>query len=148
MDEFGRMYANKYAQNYAITCLRRELQEIILSEKIPFMDYSKSIKQLEDAIAVLEKPPRAKREAFTVPSVDEVEAYCNERDNGINPQAFVDFYETRGWKVGKEKMKDWKAAIRTWENNKKEREQAQKPTSERYTTAKKDFRSGGIYESM
>jgi len=94
------------------------------------------------------KPPRAKREVFTVPSVDEVEAYCNERDNGINPQAFVDFYETRGWKVGKEKMKDWKAAVRTWENNKKEREQAQKPSIERYTIAKKDFRSGGIYESM
>lgn len=103
---------------------------------------------LSERSAKANKPLRAKREVFTVPSVDEVESYCNERDNGINPQAFVDFYETRGWKVGKEKMKDWKAAIRTWENNKKEREQAQKPSSERYTTAKKDFRSGGIYESM
>jgi hypothetical protein len=148
MDELSRMIANKCSDNYALSCLRQELNAIRWKDMSSDTDYSKSIKQLEDAIAVLERPPRSKREVFTAPSVDEVEEYCDERDNGINPQAFVDFYETRGWKVGKEKMKDWKAAIRTWENNKKEREHAQNPSSERYTTVKKDFRSGGIYESM
>ena len=52
---------------------------------------------------------------FTPPSIDEVSAYCTERNNGIDPQHFVDFYEAKGWLVGKNKMKDWKAAVRTWE---------------------------------
>ena len=52
---------------------------------------------------------------FTPPSIDEVSAYCTERNNGIDPQHFVDFYEAKGWMVGKNKMKDWKAAVRTWE---------------------------------
>ena len=52
---------------------------------------------------------------FTPPSIDEVYAYCTERNNGIDPQHFVDFYEAKGWMVGKNKMKDWKAAVRTWE---------------------------------
>lgn len=52
---------------------------------------------------------------FVRPSVDEVRAYCEERGNGIDPQDFVDFYESKGWVVGKSPMKDWKAAVRTWE---------------------------------
>lgn len=54
---------------------------------------------------------------FTPPSVEEVKAYCLERNNGINPNKFVDHYLARGWKVGKSPMKDWKAAVRTWEKD-------------------------------
>lgn len=61
----------------------------------------------------------AKRKRFTPPTVEEVQAYCTERKNGIDPQAFVDYYEARGWNIGKNKMKDWKAAVRTWENRRK-----------------------------
>jgi hypothetical protein len=53
--------------------------------------------------------------AFTRPSFDDVAAYCAERGNRINPQAFLDYYESNGWKVGRSTMKDWQAAIRTWE---------------------------------
>lgn len=52
---------------------------------------------------------------FTPPSLEEVDKYCKERDNGIDPQSFIDFYSSKGWYVGKNKMKDWKASIRTWE---------------------------------
>ena len=52
---------------------------------------------------------------FTPPSVADVEAYCLERGNSVDPERFVDFYTSKGWKVGKEPMKDWKAAVRTWE---------------------------------
>lgn len=52
---------------------------------------------------------------FVRPSVDEVRAYCTERGNSVDPQQFVDFYESKGWKVGNQSMKDWKAAVRTWE---------------------------------
>lgn len=53
------------------------------------------------------------------PSIDEVTAYCKERQNKINPEHFIDYYTARGWMVGKVGMKDWKAAVRTWERNDK-----------------------------
>lgn len=52
---------------------------------------------------------------FAPPSVEEVRAYCDERNNGIDADEFVDFYTAKGWKVGNQPMKDWKAAVRTWE---------------------------------
>lgn len=53
------------------------------------------------------------------PSLEEIAGYCKERRNGINPQQFFDFYESKGWMVGKTKMKDWRACVRTWENRQK-----------------------------
>jgi len=58
---------------------------------------------------------------FIPPTVEEVSVYCEERDNGINAQAFVNHYETTGWKRGNTKIKDWKACVRTWEQNNKQR---------------------------
>lgn len=52
---------------------------------------------------------------FTPPTVDQVAEYCKERRNGIDAQRFVDHYTSNGWMVGRTKMKDWKAAVRTWE---------------------------------
>lgn len=52
---------------------------------------------------------------FTPPTVEEVAAYCRERGNNVNAQRFVDFYAAKGWKIGQNPMKDWKAAVRTWE---------------------------------
>ena len=57
------------------------------------------------------------RRNFVPPTVEEVRAYCLERGNHVNPDAFVDFYTSKGWMVGKNKMKDWKAAVRTWEKD-------------------------------
>ncbi len=55
------------------------------------------------------------------PSVFLIKKYCEERHNGIDAEYFYDWYQTRGWKVGKDKMKDWQSAVRTWEQrNKKE----------------------------
>lgn len=59
----------------------------------------------------------AKAKRFIPPTVDEVAAYCQERDNGLDPETFVDFYASKGWMVGKNPMKDWKAAVRTWERS-------------------------------
>ena len=58
-----------------------------------------------------------KRKVFSTPTVDDVRAYCLERNNKVDPQSFVDFYESKGWMIGKNKMKDWKAAVRTWERS-------------------------------
>lgn len=52
---------------------------------------------------------------FVPPSLDEVTAYCTERNNTVDPEGFIAFYTSNGWKVGKNPMKDWKAAVRSWE---------------------------------
>lgn len=59
------------------------------------------------------RAPSSRR--FTPPSVDEVAAYCQERGNAVDAQRFVDFYASKGWKVGSAGMKDWRAAVRNWE---------------------------------
>ena len=67
-------------------------------------------------------PPSPKREraAFKKPSVEEIDAYCAERKNGLSGQAIYDHYEANGWMVGRVKMKDWKATVRTWERKRNE----------------------------
>lgn len=61
--------------------------------------------------------PKKQGKNFIPPTVDEVKAYCQERNNGIDPQRFVDFYTANGWTQGHgKKIKDWRAAVRTWEN--------------------------------
>jgi len=66
------------------------------------------------------------KEQSIPPTVEEVRAYCKSRGNGIDPEMFIAFYEARGWKIGKEKMKSWKACVVTWEK----RRQEQSPTRE------------------
>lgn len=62
----------------------------------------------------------AKTKKFKPPTFDEVQVYCSERNNEIDPQAFIDYYEAKGWMIGQNKMKCWKAAVRTWENRGKQ----------------------------
>ena len=78
---------------------------------------------VSDSVSVNESPSETKREKqakekrkrFSAPSVDEVRDYCRERGNSIDAETFVDFYASKGWKVGNTPMKDWQSAIRTWE---------------------------------
>lgn len=63
------------------------------------------------------KIEREKR--FVPPTVEQVRSYCLERNNGIDPEEFVAFYTSKGWMVGKSKMKDWKSAVITWEKSRK-----------------------------
>lgn len=58
-----------------------------------------------------------KGSGFKKPVLDEIASYCLERQNKVNPQVFLDYYTSNGWRVGKNPMKDWRAAIRTWERN-------------------------------
>lgn len=78
--------------------------------------------------------PTQKR--FTPPTVDQVKAYCEERGNYVDPQRFVDHYTSNGWMVGKNKMKDWKAAVRTWEQKEKEKRCYQQPQQQAPRTFK------------
>ncbi len=66
---------------------------------------------------------------FIPPTLENVKNYCAERNNNVNAQRFIDFYESKGWIVGKTKMKDWKACVRTWENNSKMSIQSKESTN-------------------
>lgn len=59
----------------------------------------------------------AKRKRFTPPTLEEVKEYCSERGNNVDAERFIDYYTSNGWQVGRNKMKDWKAAVRTWERS-------------------------------
>lgn len=71
-----------------------------------------------DVVAV---PTEAVVERFSPPSVEDVAEYCESRHNGIDAERFVNYYQSKGWKVGSRKMKDWRAAVRTWEAKERER---------------------------
>lgn len=75
---------------------------------------------MEGVAGDINVPSKPNSKRFIPPTVEQVEVYCLERNNGIDPQRFVDYYKSNGWKVGKNPMKDWKAAVRTWEQNRKE----------------------------
>lgn len=63
------------------------------------------------------------RDIYTFPpTIEQVQQYCSERKNGIDPEAFIAYYETRGWMLGKTKMKNWKSAVITWEKTRKKNE--------------------------
>jgi len=69
---------------------------------------------VKDSTEIADKPRR-----FVKPTVEEIEEYCTERGNKINAQSFFDWNESKGWRVGNSPMKDWKAAVRTWEQRDK-----------------------------
>jgi len=81
-------------------------------------------------------PPKETR--FRKPTVEEVETYCLERRNSINPEQFVNYYDSKGWRIGNAGMKDWKAAVRTWEAN--EKKYGNKPAEAGYKFDPKDYK--------
>ncbi|MDD7518308.1 MAG: hypothetical protein PUK30_00530 [Dorea formicigenerans] len=74
------------------------------------------------------------KKKFVPPTVEEVRAYCQERGNKVDPQAFVDHYTSNGWMVGKNKMKSWKAAVGTWERSSWQSREA--PAQKKYNANK------------
>lgn len=63
------------------------------------------------------KSDKPTRKRFIPPTIEEVKDYCFERNNNVDAERFIDYYTSNGWMVGKNKMKDWKSAVRTWEKN-------------------------------
>ena len=87
-----------------------------------------------------------KSSRFIPPTVEEVSEYCRERGNNVDAQCFVDFYSSKGWYVGKSKMKDWKASVRTWER--KERSNNQSRTTEEVLEFLTSVMRGNIAEQF
>lgn len=83
-----------------------------------FVENTEEMPSAEESIP--DKPKKQKR--FVKPTVDEVRAYCEERHNGIDAQTFINYYDANGWITGRTHMKDWKACVRYWEQNRKNKE--------------------------
>jgi hypothetical protein len=85
-----------------------------VAERLPQVSIDKDSIEEESKEKEIKKKTASR---FTPPTVEEVQAYCDERGNGVNATRFVNYYEANGWKVGRNPMKNWKAAVRTWEKN-------------------------------
>lgn len=109
----------EYRQRIEIdrTNVRTNLRQI--SEKSPpeiEIELEKDI-EIEKEIHSSAKSTTTKRKRFEKPTLSQITQYCLERNNNVNAEQFYDYYESNGWKVGKNAMKDWKACVRTWERN-------------------------------
>lgn len=107
-----------------MSSIREELRELLV--------------KLENVLERLEalEPVTPKRSRKSVPpTVEEVAAYCIDRQNSVNALAFCDFYESKGWVIGKVKMKSWQAAVRTWEKRDNENQQSGRTRSGRVVGA-------------
>ena len=80
---------------------------------------------------------------FKIPTIIQVKEYCTERKNNVDAETFCDFYESKGWQVGKEKMKSWKACVRTWEKSSRNNNTNDRTTSHRHTTGQ-DYGDGSF----
>lgn len=104
----------------------------------------------EDVTDVTSKKNAAPR--FKPPTVTDVSAYCTERGNTVDPAAFVDYYESVNWHVGKKRMSDWKAAVRTWEKRNAENQRAHRGSNnrsraERFFDAIQEYAATGDVDS-
>jgi len=77
-----------------------------------------SIVYQQESVPLLDAPQTLiKNKRFKKPSVEDIKEYCIERKNVVDAESFFNYYESKGWKVGKSEMKDWKSAVITWERN-------------------------------
>ncbi len=127
----------------AYTELPQSGDEGVDTECIQFVsEMDTQVRLVEGRIEEERKEERVKEESaasgaapskrFSKPSLEEITAYCEERGGKVNPQQFFDFYESKGWRVGNQPMKDWRACVRTWET----RENAPRGGARRAPSAK------------
>ena len=110
---------------------------VITNDNTPITQITDTVSDT-DTVSVSDKDKKSKR--FAPPSLEEVRAYCTERNNIVDPEAFIDFYASKGWKVGNQTMKDWKASVRTWERRSRD-----KPTDKPKEVPKGHFANERIY---
>ena len=121
-----RYHETAYQDEKSLLSLKENNAYTLNSDNVGIPCGNQTVYQMETEVSIgkdsIDKSnkERGTSRNFVPPTLQEVKAYCQERNNGINPQSFIDFYESKGWLIGKTKMKDWKAAVRTWEQRRKE----------------------------
>ena len=100
----------------------------------------------KDIVVGQQQPQEAaKTKKFIKPTLEEIEKYCSERNSEVNATRFFNYYEAIGWKVGKNSMKDWKAAVRTWEQNYNDKGGANNATNSTNTQSDRYDRKNGWF---
>lgn len=124
--EYMKTYMRDYREQQKALASGKHLHKRLCKQNVSETDIDKDIDKDKEKIV----SGTTKQQRFKAPSADEVRIYCSERKNTVDPDKFIDYYTANGWKVGKNAMKDWKAAIRTWEKNKAfDQKQASKKVS-------------------
>ena len=124
---FETQWAEK-KRKYRDKNLPKEDNVLALSSSCP-LDVRQEIDIEKEKDKEIEKENKKKDspKRFVPPSVEEVQTYCTERGNGIDAEAFIDFYKSKNWYVGRTKMVDWRAAVRNWERRRHEGHQGISP---------------------
>lgn len=110
--EYGYLYVLKFDGR-----VRRLKSRLSKFESLPDENCEPDFQNLKHTKTSNNTNTKTNIKRFIPPTVEEVAAYCRERHNGVDPARFVDYYTANDWKVGRNKMKDWQAAVRTWERN-------------------------------
>lgn len=125
MFDDGTLFMNEVNKMLGSETYWAEQKRIQRQKDIPMLDNVQQVSN--DCPACPSKSKRQsksqsknKRKTFSPPSLEDVRSYCKERGNHVDPESFIDFYESKGWMIGKNKMKDWKACVRTWERKEKQ----------------------------
>lgn len=97
-----------------------------------------------DEAASPSAPEKPKRKVFVKPTIEQVAAYCKEKGYDVEAERFFNYYESKGWVVGKSPMKDWKAAVRTWASNQK----SSQPTSSPQVAPDPSSKNADMYKAQ
>lgn len=129
---------HNYIQNdrFKPTTYVEEKATLTLDEKKSYTECIHNVSKMEAQVSIelgkvsIDKnnitcEPVARKSKFEKPTLEEVSAYCKERNNGIDAEAFIAFYESKGWLIGKAPMRSWKSAIITWEKSRKQNQTTQ-----------------------
>jgi predicted phage replisome organizer len=113
MAEVNKLIGSEWTSAERMRNLRKKKQALLCDTNVRESDTEKEIEKEIDK----EKEDIKPQKRFAKPTLEDVQAYCRERNKGVDAQKWYDYYSANGWKVGKNPMKDWKAAVRTWERS-------------------------------
>lgn len=102
---------------YIETIYKEEKKQLSLDENKMYTDCIQNVDTGKDRIGKVRLGKVGEGKKFIPPTLEQVEQYCQKRNRGVNPEKWYNHYLANGWKVGKNSMKDWRAAVRTWEND-------------------------------
>lgn len=123
--------------NESVTERKRKEKEIDIEKELDIDSAAVAADNARARNETTKNKRREKNQNFQKPTLEEIQAYCNERKSNVDPNRFFDYYEANGWKVGRNPMKDWKAAIRTWERS-------NNGTSTELPTSERDYLTGAL----
>ena len=113
MAEVNKLIGSEWTSTERVRKLRQNRKALQCNANVTECNTEKEI----DIEIDKDKEKEKYKRQFTKPTLEDVQAYCAERGKGVDPQKWFDYYSANGWKVGKNPMKDWKAAVRTWERS-------------------------------